>query len=94
MKINLYAIYDVKAESADKPFVCPNDAVAIRSIKELIDKQEHFQKNYDDYSLMRVGSFEMETAELKGEEKAVTIIEFKDLIEKSKKDNSDIEKKI
>ncbi|WNK14314.1 MAG: nonstructural protein [Microvirus sp.] len=81
MIINIYAIYDKKAESTDKPFVCPNDAVAIRSVKELVKNQTHFQQNANDYYLMKCGEYNMDKGEIDPMQKIV--IEFTELVEKT-----------
>jgi len=68
MKNSLYSIKDNTAEYFTKMFPSPNDATALRTIKNtLIDpnsKELEFVKNPDQFTLYKIGSFDDNTGEI------------------------------
>jgi hypothetical protein len=65
MKINIYAIYDAKAEVFGKPIFFNTDGLAVRSFYEACDHPEsEFKKYPHDYSLHKIGEYEDTTSEV------------------------------
>lgn len=63
MIMQIFTIYDSKAEAYLPPFYCPNTAVAIRSFATCADDPEHaFCKNPGDYTLFRLGDWDDQTS--------------------------------
>jgi hypothetical protein len=58
MNINMYSVYDKKAEVYSQPFTAINDEVAQRIIKNCVNNPEHnYGLNPEDYQLLKVGEF-------------------------------------
>lgn len=57
-KLNMYLIFDIIANRpAGEPFFQPNDITALRSIKNTVGNNEHFQpRQFDLYSLATLDS--------------------------------------
>lgn len=63
--MNVYTVYDVKAELYLTPFFERNDATALRSFKQACTDPSHgFCRHAEDYTLFRIGEFNEETAKL------------------------------
>lgn len=66
MILQIYSIYDVKAETYNTPFFMPNEAMALRAFKDAIqDKNHEFSRNPEDYSLFHLGSFDTVSSTVK-----------------------------
>lgn len=64
--MEIYAIFDSKAEAYLRPFFCPNNAVAIRSFSAAAQQEgSDFNKHAADYTLFHIGSFDEYHATLK-----------------------------
>ena len=64
--LQIYTIYDSKAETYNTPFLMLNDAVAVRSFQELLtDPMTTIQKNPEDYTLFHIGEFNGLTGQVK-----------------------------
>lgn len=64
-KLNLYAVYDKKAQTYNTPVVIVNDAVAIRQIRALVrDSQSVFTQFPDDFALCKVAEFDQTTGDI------------------------------
>lgn len=62
MDLNIYTIWDQKADAYLNPFFLPNDALALRTFKDCTNDDNHaFGKNPDDYTLFNLGSFNTTT---------------------------------
>lgn len=59
--MNLYSIFDTKAELYLKPFQMQNDATAIRAITSSILQNEELTAYPSDYILKRLGSYHEST---------------------------------
>lgn len=65
MKINIYAVYDAKAEAFGKPIFFNKHGLAKRSFYEAVQHPEsEFQKYPHDYSIFHIGEYNEDTAEL------------------------------
>ena len=63
MLSNIYVIYDVKAESFNKPTFIQNHEVARRSIKMLLDQPEGVHAQHpEDFTLYHLGTYDERTA--------------------------------
>lgn len=59
MKLNIYAVYDVKAGNFATPFFFLNDGVAIRNFTDLTnDPQSRVNAHPGDYSLYSMGDYD------------------------------------
>lgn len=68
MLLNVYSVYDIKAEAYLPPFFLRTDAEAIRSFTSAsLDENHPFCKHSDDYALFRLGSFDDDDGELVAE---------------------------
>jgi hypothetical protein len=65
MKINIYAVYDAKAEAFGKPLFFNKHGLAKRSFYEACQHAEsEFKKYPHDYSLHFIGEYNEDSAEL------------------------------
>lgn len=59
MILNMYVIFDTKAQIYNKPFYFVNQDIAIRACQDLIDAQDNdIAKNPEDFSLFCIGSYD------------------------------------
>jgi hypothetical protein len=59
MKVNVYAIYDAKAEVFGKPIFFNTDGLAVRSFYEACEHPEsEFKKYPHDFSLLKIGTYD------------------------------------
>lgn len=66
MKLEVFSVYDVKAEAFIAPFFMSTIAQAIRAFSEACSQEGHaFRKHAEDYTLFHIGSFNDGTAEIK-----------------------------
>lgn len=64
MKTEIYAIYDSKAQIYNKPFHMVNEAVALRTAKDLaFDPQSEIYKNPADYIMFFLGYYDDQSAQ-------------------------------
>ena len=69
MIINVYTIFDVKAQFYNKPFYLANDSVAVRTFSDLAnDPQTDVAKHPEDYILFALGTYNDETAKIEWNE--------------------------
>lgn len=62
MNLNIYAVYDRKAEAYMNPFHAPLDGMAIRMFSQSVnDPQTMLSKYPDDFTLYRIGTFDDQT---------------------------------
>lgn len=65
MKLNAYAIYDVKAGMYSAPFFHHNDGIAHRGFGDLVnDPRTNVNKHPGDYSLFKIGVFDDSSGEI------------------------------
>ena len=58
MKLNAYTIYDVASGIHMRPFFGPADGQAIRQFKDIATDADHeIGKHPEDYTLLRIGTF-------------------------------------
>ncbi len=63
MKLEIYSVYDSKAEAYLPPFFLANDGMATRIFESCANDSKHqFGAFPADYTLFRIGSFQDETA--------------------------------
>ncbi len=68
MKLNIYSIYDTASGLYSRPFFTPSDAEAIRSFSDIaVDAEHPIGKHPEDYTLIRIGTFDDATALLNNE---------------------------
>lgn len=62
--LNIFSVYDSKAEAFTQPFFSATSGTAIRSFEQAANDQEHhFNKHAADYTLFHLGSFEETSGE-------------------------------
>lgn len=65
MKLNVYSVHDRKAAVFARPFIAPNDGMALRSYAAAkMDPTTELSKFPEDFALYRLGSFDDESGEL------------------------------
>jgi len=65
MKVNAYAVQDVKAHRYNRPFFMPTHVDAIRYFQQNCMNKESLWNTYpEDFRLMLIGEFDDETAKL------------------------------
>lgn len=65
MNLGVYSVFDRKAAVFARPFVAPNDAMALRSYAAALqDPSTELHKFPEDFSLHRLGSFDDDTGQL------------------------------
>ena len=76
----LYSIYDKKMHTFAAPFLCPNSAVAQRSLMDFLrsPSAELYVNHPADFCLVEIGSFDTSTGKLS--ESADFQVEFIDLV--------------
>ena len=79
--MRLYSIKDVKAASFDRPFPMPNDNVAIRSVKTLVNEPSQDLCKYpEDFELWYLGELDQATGLLiPGANFLINCIELKEV---------------
>lgn len=71
MKWNIYTIHDSKTRTYNTPFFQPADPAAIRMFKNEVnraDDRNNIYLNPEDFTLFRVGTFDIDTGETTGDE--------------------------
>ena len=77
MKLNYYTIYDKVSDSyGERPFLAPNDATAMRSIKNTQRNDKQFNINADDYALYCVGSYDNTTGDMLTDKREVAKLTY------------------
>ena len=62
MTLDLFAIYDTKAEAYMTPFYLQNDKMALRVFADCCNDPDHtFGRNPEDYILFKLGQFNVQT---------------------------------
>lgn len=65
MKLNIYAVFDIKAETYNTPVVILSDAVAIRQIRACMkDINSMFNQFPEDFALVKVAEFDQVTGDV------------------------------
>lgn len=82
MHLEIFSIYDQKAEAHLPPFFLPTKAMAIRTFKDCVNNPEHaFGRNPGDYTLFHLGHWDDEDTnfyvEFNGQKSLGTGIEHK-----------------
>ena len=55
----VFSVFDQKAQVYSKPFFCPNEGVATRSLIDVMRSEEHeFSKYAEDFVLFELGQFD------------------------------------
>lgn len=63
MKLKMFSIYDQKADSYTTPFFMHNEAVAIRTFRDMaVDTSHQIGKNPSDYTLFFLGEWDDQEA--------------------------------
>lgn len=66
MKHNIFTVFDQKAKAHLPPFFLPEIGMAERTFADCCNDKEHqFGKHPEDYTLMRIGTFDDQTAYIK-----------------------------
>lgn len=69
MILNIYTVFDSKANAHIAPFFMHNDEVAIRAFTQMVSDENHqFGKNPEDYYLKNIGSFDDVDGQVDAEE--------------------------
>jgi len=65
MKMQMFSVYDSKAEAFLPAFTCGNVPVAQRNVADCLTDPEHpFTKNPQDYTLFHLGEWDDQTAHI------------------------------
>lgn len=65
MILNIFSIYDSKAEAYMQPFFMKTKGEAVRAFSDLVrDPQSMVSKHPEDYVLFEIGSFDDQKAEI------------------------------
>lgn len=80
MKINLYSIYDKKANCYSKPFDVYNDNCAKRMVAASMDEASLLRKYPTDYRLDQLGTFNDETGQFENCPEKVIVCEVSNLV--------------
>lgn len=71
MKQNIYSIFDAAAGVYNVPFFQNNDALALRAFSDLANDQDTtIGRHPNDYTLYRIGTFNIETGLVEAENPA------------------------
>lgn len=74
MILNMYSIFDVASGAYMRPFFLLADAQAVRSFSEIVGDPEHeVGKHPEDYSLVRIGTFDDQQARIHPEDVQVLV---------------------
>lgn len=74
--LQLYTVYDIKAETHFPPFAASNTAEALRIFGDLLtDERSQLSKHPSDYRLFRVGEVHRETGVVMGLDMGPQLIE-------------------
>jgi len=64
MKLEIFTVYDSKAEAYSRPMFFESKGVAIRSFMDTLKNQEHpFAQHPEDFTLFHIGSWEDHNAQ-------------------------------
>lgn len=59
MKLNVYSIFDVKAQCYSNPFFMPHNGQALRAFSDLVcDEKSSINKHPEDYILYRLAEYD------------------------------------
>lgn len=65
--IYVYVVRDTVADAFNVPMFFPNNAFALRSLKDCVNSGEHnYSKHPEDYVLYRIGTFDDQTGQITG----------------------------
>ncbi len=74
MRMNIYSVFDVASGAYMRPFFLMSDAQALRSFTDIATDREHeVGKHPEDYSLVRIGTFDDSKASLHPEDVQVLV---------------------
>lgn len=66
-RLEAYTIYDTKAESYERPFYIPTEAMAVREFAAMANDPQHYVgRNPEDFHLFHCGNFDTQTGGLEG----------------------------
>lgn len=64
MKLDVFSVYDSKAEAFLQPFFCVNRGVAVRNFQAAAQDERHdFHRHAADFTLFRLGTWDQVTGE-------------------------------
>lgn len=74
MKLFVYSMYDVKAQSYAAPMVFVNDEICRRGVLGVLGGDSEFSKFPGDFDVYRIGVFDTDTGELARERTAHELV--------------------
>ena len=77
--MNIYCIHDKKAETYETIFCLPNNAYAIRSFQEAVNKDTPYGNYPEDFELVQLGEYNQETGKLEALPSPAILIQATDL---------------
>lgn len=84
MLLNLYSVFDSKADSYLAPFTSSNHATATRQFHTAVLEPTHdFHIHSEDYALFHVGTFNSSSAEITGSRAPICIAKAHELLANS-----------
>ena len=81
MKVKVFTILDIKAESYGPPFTSQTTATGIRQFQELVNDHNHFFSKYpEDYELYELGEYDDDDASFHPHEVKKTLVRGSDCL--------------
>lgn len=81
MLLKMYAVFDVKVNAYDAPFVARTDGEAIRFLERLVNGREHrFSGSPHDFTLFEIGTYDDTSAVLDRFTAPISKVPLKDLV--------------
>ncbi|AXL14623.1 nonstructural protein [Microviridae sp.] len=95
MKLNMYVIYDAKAEVYNKPFYLLNDDVARRSAEQLMqDGNTDIARHPEDFTMFKLGTFDDTACMFDFLDSRIPVINFIELKKFQSTSNDELIKKM
>ena len=80
MRYNIYTVFDSKAKMHLQPFFCRSTPEAMRSIQQLVNEKDHaFNLFAEDYTLLHIGHYDEETANIEGYKASIALCGLREL---------------
>lgn len=84
MKMNIYAMQDVKANAFGQPFFSPNDGLALRSVSDLVaDRNSMPAKHPQDFNIFKLGVYDDNSGRIEANAVPVFVAKCLDFVSQS-----------
>lgn len=82
MKLNIFSVFDTKAQAYGTPYFCVHIGQAIRSFSDLVqDPQSTVKRHPEDYSLYRIGEMDTISGKVSGLNEPVFLAQAVEFVE-------------